>query len=103
MATKKNAEPKIYLIRSNLGGVVVGELVSLDHTARSAVLRNSHRIWRWRGANTAIELATRGADLAYTRVTEATPGEHVIFDVFEAIEVTSAEVAKNLRTPRWPS
>lgn len=95
--------PKIFLVRAQLAGVHCGELISLDAANRLVLLRNSHRIWRWRGANTLTELARGGADRSYTRISERAPGDQFIFEVFEALEVTDMAVADGLRSPRWPS
>lgn len=95
--------PKIYLVRAQLAGIHCGELVEFDKPCRIVLLRNAHRIWRWRGANTLTELARGGGDKSWTRVSERTPGDQYIFEVFELLEVTDAAVADNLRSPRWPA
>lgn len=97
-----NGTPKVHLLRSQLAGVHIVELIDYSPTTRHAVVRNGHRIWQWRGANTLTELAIHGADMAsYTRISERAPGEQIIADVFELLEVVDPAVIANLRTPRW--
>lgn len=95
--------PKVVLVRAQLAGIHCGELAELDRGNRLVLLRNSHRIWRWRGANTLTELARGGGDKSYTRISQRTPGDQWIFEVFELLEVVDQGVADNLRTPRWPT
>jgi hypothetical protein len=93
--------PKIVIVRCQLAGIHVGELVSSD--AKTVTLKDAHRIWRWRGANTVTELAIRGASMTdYTRISERTPGQQTLAEWFEIIEC-SADAAENLRKPRWCS
>ena len=91
---------KIVLIRTYSAGVHVGELVS--RRGREVVLRDAHRIWRWKGAYTLHELALRGAAQDYTRISERSPGEVTLLEAIEVLDVTAAAAA-NLRTPRWGS
>lgn len=96
---KKNPTPKIVIVRTYSAGVNVGELVSRNKD--EVILRQSHKIWRWRGANTLHELARNGAHMTeYTRISEASPGEVTLLGVIEILDCTP-EAAKNLSTPRW--
>ena len=96
-ATKKSAA-KWVVVRTYSAGVHCGELVSLDGT--EAIIRNARRIWRWRGANTLHEVALRGVDMEYSRISE--PVEEITLT--QAIEVISATAAarENLEVSRWP-
>lgn len=97
-------EPPVVIVRSQLGGVHVGDLVELDVANRCVVLVNAHRIWRWAGANTITELALHGASLTeFTRISERCPAEQRMFDVFEVLRVIDPAAIENLRTPRWLS
>lgn len=102
MATKKvqaAKSAKVVLVRTYSAGVHVGELVS--RTGKEVVLRDAHRIWRWRGANTLHELAQRGASTTeWTRISDRAPGEVTLTEAIEVIE-TSQEAAANLRLARW--
>ena len=59
MAQKKVKKSVQYvLVRSNLSGVWIGELVKREGMV--CVLRNAHKIWRWTGAKTTSDLALTG-------------------------------------------
>lgn len=101
MATKKSKTGKIVIVRTYSAGVNVGELVSRSADGTQAVLLGSHKIYRWRGANTLHELARVGASMTeYTRISEAAPGEVALVGVIEILD-TTPEAAANLRSPRW--
>ena len=92
-------EKKIVIVRTYSAGVNVGELVSRSGT--EVTLVRSHKIWRWRGANTLHELAIRGASTTeYTRISEPSPGEVTLTGVIEVLECSPA-AAENLMRPRW--
>jgi hypothetical protein len=98
---KKSSSPKIHLVRCRNSGVNVGVIVRRDGS--EITLEGSHKIWRWRGANTLHELAANGASMTdYTRISEPAPGEVVLLDAVEIIEC-SPKAADNLRRPRWLS
>lgn len=90
----------VVLIRTMSAGVHVGVLVpgGVDPTSRK--LRNAHRVWRWRGANSLSELSQRGGDAGYTRISEMVP-EIELTGCLEVIQCSEI-AATNLRTPRWP-
>lgn len=95
--------PKFFLVRSQLAGVHIGELVKYDPATRHATLSGGHRIWRWSAADawTLTELAgvtKLGPD---TRISARAPGQQIIADVFELLEVTDPAVIEVLRRPRW--
>lgn len=90
---------KIFIVRSKYAGVNVGEIVKRYGT--EVTLSGSHKVWRWRGANTLHELAAKGSSMTdYTRISERAPGEVTLTEVIEVIEC-SAEGGENLRKPRW--
>ena len=95
MATRKKRQ--YVVVRTYSAGVHVGELVSRE--GREVVLANASRVWRWRGANTLHEIALRGVDTSYSRISEQVPE----ITLTEAIEILpcSAEAESNLRRPRW--
>ena len=96
--------PKIYLLRAQLAGVHIGELVEYNDVTRHATLAGGHRIWRWRGSNTLTELALNGASMTdYTRISARAPGRQLIAEVFELLEVVDQKVIDNLTEPRWLS
>ncbi len=87
------------LVRTYTAGVHVGTLLKADGKVVS--LLNARRVWRWKGANTLNELAMRGGDTGYTRISEPVP----LIQLLEAIEIIhcSVEGAINLATSRWPA
>lgn len=88
----------VVLVRTRSAGVHVGELKSRSGT--EAVLTGAHRIWRWKGANSLHELAMKGGDTGYTRVSERVP-VITLTEVIELIPCSEAG-ATNLCTARWP-
>lgn len=83
---KRIAEPtNMVVVRTVAAGVHAGELARRE--GKEITLRNARRIWRWRGANTLHEVATKGVDSAsssgYTRVSE--PVEEIT--LLDAIEI----------------
>lgn len=98
MATKKT---NVVLVRTYSAGVHVGTPVG-KLKGREISLKNAHRIWRWRGANTLNELSQKGADMnGGTRISESVP----FVTLTEAIEVIpcSQVAANNLTMARWTS
>jgi hypothetical protein len=95
----KKTATTIVLIRTYSAGVHVGELVSRD--GKEVTLKDAHRVWRWRGANTLHELSQKGADSAWSRISERVPSV-VLTEAIEVLEC-SPVAADNLRTPRWPA
>lgn len=92
---------KFVIVRTYSAGVNFGELVSQSADGKAVVLRASHKIWRWRGANTLHELALRGASMTeYTRISEASPGTVTLTEAIEVIEC-SQEASANLSQARW--
>ena len=96
MANKAN-KAEYVVVRTYSAGVHVGELMS--RTGSEVTLVNASRVWRWRGANSLHELSLRGADEAWTRISERVQR----IDVLGVIEVIPcSEVARtNLERPRW--
>lgn len=100
MAAKKQAK-KFVVIRSYAAGVHCGELVSKrDNGGRMVVvLSNARRLWRWRGANSLNEVATKGVSDDWTRLSEPSP-EIEVSDVLEILDATP-EARASLERSRW--
>lgn len=98
MAIGSNLVGKVVLVRAYGAGVHVGVL--MGRSGKVAQLSDSHRIWRWRGANTLSEASQKGISQDYSRVSEKVP-EIVLSDVIEIMPVSDAAKA-SLTTPRWP-
>lgn len=87
----------VVVVRTRAAGVHIGRLRSVE--GREVILDDARRLWRWRGANTLNEVALRGVDEDYTRISE--PVEMIT--LLDAIEVipTSKAAAENLTRSRW--
>lgn len=85
------------IVRTYSAGVHVGTLAECSGTA--VVLTDARRLWRWRGANTLSEVAVRGVDDEYSRISEPVPS----ILLTQAIEVIpcSPEAKANLSRSRW--
>lgn len=81
---------KNVLVRTYSAGVHFGELVSQNGTV--VVLKNSSRIWRWRGANTLSEISLHGVSREWTRISERVP-EITLTEAIEIIPLTDAAMA----------
>ena len=88
MATKSKAG--VVLVRTYSAGVHYGQFVSRD--GQEVTLTGARRIWSWRGANTLNEIARRGVG-AGSKISEATPGEIVLLQAIEIIDVAPEAVA----------
>ena len=89
---------RLVVARTRNAGVHIGVVQSID--GETALLTDAYRLWRWKGANSLHEVATRGVDMDYTRVSEMTESI-VINGWIELLPVTSKARA-SLTTPRWP-
>lgn len=88
------------LIRDHRAGVHVGELVSLDLAAKTAVLRAARKIWYWEGAASVHGIASRG--LSHTGSKVAPPVELVAScDVVEVVLCTPEGAASVADCPVW--
>lgn len=101
MKTKKKTsgakKRQVVVVRTYSAGVHIGTLDYLRGT--ECRLLNAVRLWRWRGANTLSEVAARGVDDEYSRISE--PVESVILtQAIEVIPCTMAAAANLLRS-RW--
>ena len=95
MATKK--APQVVVVRTYTAGVHIGELAK--RAGKEVTLKNARRLWRWSGANTLNEVATRGVDENFTRISEPV-GEIALTEAIEVI-ACSKEAVSNLTRSRW--
>ena len=88
---------KFVLVRTYSAGIHCGILKSISGT--EAILENSRRIWRWKGANTLSEMSVDGIDQIYSRISE--PVENILLT--QSIEVIPcSDIAiENLSRSRW--
>ena len=85
------------VVRTYSAGVHIGTLAS--HDGSEVELHDARRIWRWRGANTLHEVALRGIDSVYSRVSEAV-SSIVLTEAIEIIACTE-DARSNLDVARW--
>ena len=85
------------VVRTYSAGVHCGTLVS--QKGREVVLSDARRLWRWSGANTLHEVALRGVDEAYTRLSKPV-ASITLTEAVEVIPATKA-AADNLARSRW--
>ena len=87
------------IIRTKSSGVHCGTLAQMSQDGMYVIMKDTSRIWRWRGANTLHELSLHGADEEYTRISEKV--ERIgLTEVIEVIPCTEKAIA-NLSKPRW--
>lgn len=85
--------------RTQMAGVHCGIVAAMSADGKRVRLSDARRIWRWRGANTLNEVATRGVSMDFTRI--STPVTMIVLsEVCETI-ATSSVAQENLRQSRW--
>lgn len=75
------------LVRTYSAGVHYGELV--DHEGKEVVLKNTRRLWYWRGAFTLSEIALKGLNQDASKLSVAVPKIY-LSEVIEIIPVSDA-------------
>ena len=85
------------LVRTYSAGVHCGVLEARE--GKEVLLSDARRIWRWRGANTLNEIASKGVDEVWTRISEPV-GAVLLTEAIEVIGCTPV-AAENLRRSRW--
>ena len=91
---------KIVLVRDNMAGIHVGELVSFDPANKTCELRNARKVWQWFGAGSCHGVAAHGLDTDRSKV--APMVEAVIStNVCEIVLCTSAGADSVLGAPEW--
>jgi len=88
---------KPVLVRTYSAGVHFGYLKSRN--GKEVELERSRRIWRWAGAWTISEIASRGLDIERSKV--ATPVNILLTEAIEIIDCTPAAV-ECLEKSKWP-
>lgn len=78
---------KKVLVRTYSAGVHYGELV--DYEGKEVVLKNTRRLWYWKGAFTLSEIALKGLNQNASKLSVAVP-EIYLSEVIEIIPVSDA-------------
>ena len=92
----------VSLVRTRNSGVRVGTVESRDAT--TVTLKNSRRIWRWRGARCLSQLAMEGCDVTSdkTRISMLLPTlELTASDVFEVIPMSEKAASIVMEAIAW--
>lgn len=88
----------LVIVRTYSAGVFVGEMDG-ELNGTQLTLKNARNIWRWRGANTLMELSQEGVVTSeYTRISKTVP-EILLTEVIQILPV-SEKAAKTLE-PVW--
>lgn len=95
--TVERFDEKPVIVRSYGAGLFFGYIVWKVQNEVECV--RCRRIWNWKGANTASEIALNGVIAQGSRVAEATP-RHRILDVIEIIDAQPSCV-KALEAAKW--
>lgn len=92
--TSENLKP--VLVRTYSAGVHFGYLVSRE--GKEVVLEKSRRLWRWFGAWTLSEVATKGIDTRQSKV-----GAPISVTLTEAIEIIDVlpEAVASIEAATW--
>jgi hypothetical protein len=81
----KEISGSLVIVRTYSAGVHIGTLG--ERSGTEATLHNAVRLWRWRGANTLNEVATKGVKRnEYTRISKPVP-VIILTQVIEIIPV----------------
>lgn len=88
----------LVVVRTRGAGVHIGLLAEFDRISKTAVLLENRRLWRWYGANTLNEVATKGVSGA-VRLSEPVDA-HEVFEVTELLPV-SESARESLTKSRW--
>ena len=92
----ENQIGKPVIVRTDSAGVHVGVL--LARNGKEVEIAEGRQIWRWRGANTLLEIARSGIQSAeesdYTRVSEAAPDSTVVTEAIAVITMDPAAYKK---------
>ena len=97
MAVKKQ-EKKFVVVRTYSAGVHFGVLVSQSDDGKVVVLREARRMWRWSGAYTLHEVASKGIG-PESKVSCLVP-EIKLSEAIEVITCTS-EGRASLEAAKW--
>ena len=89
---------KFVLVRTERAGVHMGTLVSQN--GREVLLKDTSRLWRWRGAKSLSEVSQNGVAAEWTRISERAP-ENLLLTAVEVLPCSAK--AQETFTPRWPA
>ena len=78
------------VVRTFSAGVHLGEVVAKDGT--SILLKDARRLWKWNGAFTLSEVATKGVSKSGSRIATSVP----LIELTQAVEIIpTSEAARS--------
>ena len=89
MPAKKSSKAKAVIVRTQSAGVHFGYVI--ERRGAEIDLERSRRIWSWQGALSCSELASKGPDVARSKI--AVPVSLTLLGVIEVIYCTDAAAA----------
>lgn len=93
---------KYVIVRSRNAGVCAGYLEKKTANGQNVVLRESRRLWYWKGAASLHQLANEGVKYPNDcKFPEALIGLHEMPEVCEILEVTAKAKASIASVPVW--
>ena len=91
---------KMVLVRDNMAGVHMGELVSFDPATKTCELKQARKVWYWYGAASVHGIAARGLDRDRSKVCPVV--ETVVScDVVEVVLCSEEGAASVMGAPEW--
>lgn len=99
MGTKSKTK-KYVVVRSHMAGVFIGEITSMDISARCVTLRRSIRLWTWHGGSLS-QVATEGHGDTTKKTGLTLDGDHIVFDVVEVMPSNEKAYNRIAALPGW--
>lgn len=100
MPTKvAKSKSRYVIVRCHDAGVHAG--VYVRHEGREVQLKDSRRIWKWSGAASLSELATKGASNVSDCKFSAAVASIILLDACEIISTTPAAEKMIRECPEW--
>lgn len=97
--SKKSKKSKYVIIRTYSAGVHAGELVS--RKGQEVVLKNTRRIWYWKGSASLSQMAVSGVNCPNECRFSVVAPEVVLTQAIEVLQCTK-EAEKNIKeVPVW--
>lgn len=96
---KKIVKKNYVIVRTNSAGVHAGELVS--RKGQEVTLKNTRRIWYWKGAASLSQMAVSGVNCPLECKFSVVASEIILTQAIEILKCTK-EAEKNIRgVPEW--
>lgn len=97
--TAKKTVKKVVIVRTYSAGVHFGEFVSLK--GKEAVLKNTRRIWYWKGAASLSQMAVSGVTCPLECKFSVVAPEIILTEAIEVLTCTKEAIANIKEVPEW--